>query len=317
MRSPFSLPRIRTIAAAVVLTALSSGCSEQSPTALRGFRPADANGDRSTPQFEFSTIDAPGSRLTSAQGINADGVVSGWYVDLQGRTHGFMLAEGVLTTINYPGADNTDVRGIGPDGTLVGTHWNIGEEAAAFHGFKRSPTGEFSTVRFEGHLYEIPQRILPDGTILGCRHDHDLMASMRGITISPTDGASEIDTFASMNNGATPSGKRTIGLYTNMMTNLSEAYVMENETFTALKFPGSTTTAGWDVNPRGDIVGVYGNASGAHGWIRPAGGEFTTIDVPIAGTTASRVFGINARGDLVGNYANGGKTRGFVARRVH
>ncbi len=312
MRSPISPRRTHIAAAAFITAALTMGCSEESPTSLR-LRPGEANADRATPSYEFTTIDIPSSRLTSAQGINAGGVVSGFYVDLQGRTHGFLFADGSLSTINFPGADNTDVRGIGPDGSVVGTHWNVGEEAVAFHGFKRSPDGEYSSVHFAGDLYEIPQRILPDGTILGCRHDHDLMATMRGIRITPF-GASEIDAFASMTNGSTPDGSRMFGLYTSMMTNRSEAFIIDDGTFSGLTFPGSTTTAGWDMNPRGDIVGVYGNASGAHGWIR-ASGEFTSIDVP--GATASRTFGINARGDVVGNFVSGGKTRGYVGRRVH
>jgi hypothetical protein len=72
-------------------------------------------------------------------------------------------------------------------------------------------------VHYEGHLYEIPQRILPDGTILGCRHDHDLMGSMRGITIRGDETSEATDIFASMNNGASPSGRLIAGLYTNMM----------------------------------------------------------------------------------------------------
>jgi hypothetical protein len=52
---------------------------------------------------------------------------------------------------------------------------------------------------------EVAQRILPDGTILGCRHDHDQMASMHGVEIAGAQ-QTEIDAFASMNNGATPDG---------------------------------------------------------------------------------------------------------------
>src|SRR5262249_4002722 len=148
------------------------------------------------------------------------------------------------------------------------------------------------------HLYEFPQRILPDGTILGCRHDHDLMASMRGIVITAS-GSSDIDAFASMNNGATPDGRRVVGFYLNMAASRNEAYVIEDGVFAPFLYPGSRSTSAWDTNPRGDIVGVYANSTGAHGWIR-ASGEFTSIDVP--GATATRVFGVNARGDVVGTY---------------
>jgi hypothetical protein len=316
MRSHTNWRAVRAPVATATLIAgmLTGACSDQMPTAPR-LAPGERLADRATPTYVFTTIDIPNARSTSAQGINAGGDVSGFYVDLAGRTHGFLWVDGATTIIDYPNADNTDVRGIGPDGSLVGTHWNVGEEAVAFHGYKRTPDGQFSPIHFPGHLYEIPQRILPDGTILGCRHDHDLMATMRGITITPS-GASEIDAFASMNNGATSSGHRTVGLYLNMMANRNEAYVIEDGAFSSFVFPGSASTSGWDVNPRGDIVGVYVNGSGAHGWIRSGeGDEFTSIDVN--GATATRVFAVNARGDVVGAYVAGGKTHGFAGRRTH
>ena len=304
-------PRSVLTLAALTGSLLAAGCSESAPTAPR-LSPGEPSADRATPTFTFTAIDVPNALLTSAQGINAGGMVAGFYVDANSHSHGFILSGGAFTTIDYPGAANTSARGIGPDGDVVGTHSNQGEEAVAAHGYRRSSTGEFSPVHFPGHLYEVPQRILPDGTILGCRHDHDLMSSMRGMTIS-RNGASDIDAFASMNNGATPDGHRTIGLYTNMMAGHGEGYLIDNGEFTPLLFPGSTSTAAWDINARGDIVGVYVSAGAAHGWIR-ASGEFTTINYP--GATATRVFGVNSRGDVVGAYVAAGKTHGFVGTRM-
>ena len=101
--------------------------------------------DRRTPTFEYETIDVPGAVATAPQGINANGDISGRYT-AAGRTHGFIRQDGVITPINYHTADNsvvadyTDARGIGPNGTVVGTYANIGEEASAFHGYRRTPT---------------------------------------------------------------------------------------------------------------------------------------------------------------------------------
>jgi len=303
--------RALSAGAAILAGLLQSACSDQMPTAPRPV-PSRASADRITPTFKDSTIDIPNARSTSLQGINASGDISGFYVDANGRTHGFIFSNGVATVINYPGADNTDERGIGPDGTVVGTHWNVGEEAVAVHGFKRTPDNQFTSVHFPGHLYEIPQRILPDGTILGCRHDHDLTASMHGIAITRRDSV-ELDAGMSMTNGATPDGHLMVGLYTPMMATASVAFLEENGVLRDLTYPGSTSTSAWDVNPRGDVVGVYANSSGAHGWIR-ANGVFTSIDMP--GATATRVFGTNARGDVVGVYVAGGKTHGFFAQRT-
>jgi len=301
---------------AAVLCLIGSACADAtSPDST--LAPRTASMDRRTPTFEFETIDVPGAVATSPQGINANGDISGTYA-AGGRSHGFIRQQGVMTLIDYPTADNTDVRGIGPDGTVVGTYWNVGEEPAAVHGYRRTPDGTFHRVHYESHLYEIPQRILPDGTILGCRHDHDMMGSMRGIMIRGDETSETTDIFASMNNGASPNGRLIVGLYTNMMVtpNRGEAYVIDLSRGDTTMFvvPGSVATSAWDVNPRGDIVGVFRDAALVfHGYVRTDAG-FTQIDVP--GATVTRAFGINSRGDVVGNYVAGGVTHGFHAVRV-
>lgn len=304
----------RSILAFGALVALLSGCADQSPTgpsAERSGPTGAASFDRNTPSFDFANIDVPGALSTVPQGVNAGGDISGYYVDATRRFHGFIRHDNVVTTIDYPGMDYTDVHGIGPDGTVVGTYANNDEEAVAFHGFKRTPDGVFERVHYPDHLYEIPQRILPDGTILGCRHDHDLMGSMHGIEISRGD-PDEIDQPASMSNGATPSGALVVGLYTDMMTNQGRGYTIQDGVFSWFLVPNSTLTTAWDVNSRGDIVGVYRDATGVHGYVRTAAG-YTTLDAP--GASATRAFGINDRGDVVGTYIVGGVTHGFLMVR--
>jgi hypothetical protein len=305
---PFT--RTTLLVAAVTLAGCGADRIGSPPALTRSALLERAPASEATP--DFSTIDVPGALATSPQGINAAGDVSGSYVDANHRSHGFVLRGGSFTTIDYPGADGTNVEGIGPDGDVVGTHWLNSEEGTAFHGFRRTRDGSFESVHYTSHLYEIPQRVLPDGTVLGCRHDHDLMGSMRGIAIGRAD-TSENGAFASMNNGATPDHRLIVGLYTNMMMGRQEGFTMTDGVFTPLVIPGSLSTAAWDVNPAGEIVGVYRNAAGAHGFVMNTEG-YRSIDYP--GATATRVFGINARGDVTGAYVAGGVTHGFVARRT-
>jgi hypothetical protein len=96
--------------------------------------------------------------------------------------------------------------------------------------------------------------------------------------------------------------------------NRGEGYLISDGRFTPLLVPNSRSTAAWDMNARGDVVGVYQSADNAfHGFVLTEAG-YTTLDFP--GATATRAFGINARGDVVGHYVLGGVTRGFLARRV-
>lgn len=294
--------------------ALVVGCSAddiQAPSVSAGGARLERGGRPAGNDFELSTIDVPNAVFTSAMGIGPGGDIVGIYVDASLTTHGYLLRDGVFTTIDYPGAAGTEARGIGPGGEIVGDYWLPGEPAVNFHGYLRTAAGEFLPVNYPGHTNTVAQRLLADGTILGCRHDNDTMGSMKGIVISGA-GAEEIPQLASMINGATPDGKRMVGLYTNTTASRREGFLIDDGVFTPLVVPGSSLTAAWDMNAVGEIVGVFRNATGVHGFLL-RGGDYTTLDYP--GASATNVFGINARGDVVGTYAAAGGTHGFVGRR--
>ncbi|MGI8402013.1 MAG: hypothetical protein ACR2NS_10505 [Gemmatimonadaceae bacterium] len=162
--------------------------------------------------YTFTRLDVPGASQTLPSGINAAGRIVGSYSQ-GGITRGFVYDDGVYTTVVYPGAVLTQLRGIGPGGEIVGTYRMASENSFPhIHGFILRKSGEFIQVNYPGHPNTIAQRILPDGTILGCYHDGDTMGSMYGMTIGRA-GFSAIDAFASMNNGATPGGRKVVGLF--------------------------------------------------------------------------------------------------------
>jgi hypothetical protein len=54
--------------------------------------------------------------------------------------------------------------------------------------------------------------------------------------------------------------------------------------FTALDFPGATSTQAWGINPGGDIIGFYVSADKAtHGFLKSRG-EYSSIDFPAPAT---------------------------------
>jgi probable HAF family extracellular repeat protein len=63
------------------------------------------------------------------------------------------------------------------------------------------------------------------------------------------------------------------------------------------------------INDSGQIVGVYRDAVGSHGFLFE-NGSYTTLDVP--GSTYTEAHGINASGQIVGNYSDGHTTHGFL-----
>jgi uncharacterized membrane protein len=85
-------------------------------------------------------------------------------------------------------------------------------------------------------------------------------------------------------------------------------FVWKNGRYTKFDVSGATTTAPYEINNRGQIVGNYADADGAqHGFLM-RGGWVTTIDHPRAAQapnmTGTRVVGIDDRGRLVGSYGD-------------
>ena len=312
--------RMVPVPSLVLGTMLFVACQD-SPVAPPAARPAltasllESGESRSERTFDFTTIDVPGAVATTAWGINARGDIVGSYTDGTGRSHGYLLRDGEFTTIDFSGTANTEARGISPDGEIVGVHWLPFplEAAVNLHGYMRTKKGAFVRVDDPSHTSTIAQRILPDGTILGCRHDIDQMSTMRGLIISRTGSIAELDVFGSMENGGTPDHRRVVGLYFNQAAaNRVEGFLIDDGEFTPLVVPGSTQTQAWDINPAGEIVGLYSLAGVFHGFVLRDEG-YVPIDVP--GATATRARGINSRGDIVGTYAAGGVTHGFLATR--
>lgn len=293
--------------------ALLAAC-ESAPTVSLPAEPQFGLG-RSERTFRFTTIEVPGASTTTAFGINASGAIVGQYGDATG-THGFLYRNGQYTTIDYPGAVLTQARGIGNGGEIVGSYRMPGEPSVNAHGFLLTRDGTFQPIDWTGHTNTIAQRILPDGTVLGCYHDADFTSSMKGVLWSRF-GNGETTAFASMHNGATPDLRRIVGLFTDPASDQGMGYVIEGGAFLPFVVPGSTFTSAWDVNPLGEIVGSFANADGSYGYLRTIDDEYVTIDFP--GATATVAFGINVGGDVVGRYAAAGKTYGFLASatRMH
>lgn len=261
----------------------------------------------------FTTIDFPGSVLTNVQGVNAQGDIVGLYTDTSGRTHGFLRSGEQYRSIDFPGAESTQARGIGPAGDIVGNYLRQNESGATFsHGYLMTRRGGFFTLDYAGHLNTIPQRLLPDGTILGCYHDTDTMGTMHGMSIARR-GFNALAEPASMHNGATPDRQLVVGLFTDMMDGRGKGYIIDRGRFSPLEVPGSSSTALWDINPSKVMVGVYTDTAGVVHGFQYDGQVFGRVDV--AGARVTRVFGINAGGDMVGAFVDAaGRTHGFLAQ---
>ena len=280
--------------------------------------------------FNYVSIEYPGANYTVPTGINPDGEIAGLYTDTSGAVHGFVLRQGEFTSIDYPGAMYTEARAISPGGDIVGNYAMPGENPPFvyipggaplnIHGFVLKRDGTWIPLAYPGHPNMIASRILPDGGVLGCIHDHDYMASMRGFLWNrdlwtALDGSLDgLNVPDSMTNGATPDMHQITGLFTDLTNNHRHGFVIQNGMFMPFDYPGSASTRGWDMNPAGAIVGDYADATGTHGFLLEDG-LFWSLTFP--GATVTHAWGINPGGAIVGWYQGATGTHGFLAISVY
>src|SRR6266849_3054979 len=84
-------------------------------------------------------------------------------------------------------------------------------------------------------------------------------------------------------------------------------------TFTPINVPfaGVTHTEANGINATGQIVGIYIDSSGGHGFLDDQG-VFTPINVPFVGVTFTAPSGINPHVQIVGAYIDSGGVHGFL-----
>lgn len=99
----------------------------------------------------FMTLDYPGAAQyggTVANGINNEGVVTGYYYDdSSGDFSGYIWANGVFTTLNFPGAMDTGITAIDDLGDLAGFYVDAN---GMFHGFVAYAVPEPGTLTLLG-----------------------------------------------------------------------------------------------------------------------------------------------------------------------
>lgn len=124
----FRLPAL--VLLAVVATVVNSSSLAQSA----GGAPSEDNGSAAGGRFTFFTapdgVCGPGSAVcTFPTGINAGGVIAGYYIGVNATNHGFVrLANGKVVDFDVPGSacpngysSCTMPTGINAQGTIVGT----------------------------------------------------------------------------------------------------------------------------------------------------------------------------------------------------
>ncbi|MBV9617748.1 MAG: hypothetical protein JO201_00915 [Verrucomicrobia bacterium] len=224
---------------------------------------AHCHGFIRSPNGTFTQIDAPDagqgpfpqgtfvSEITP-MGINAVGVVIGFYVDASSVQHGFVRSpEGKITEFDPPGSTFTETNAIDLFGNVVGFYFDANSVG---YGYLRDPRGNITKI-------DAPGADHTPGSFNG--------TFCVGITLTgEIEGVFVDSNFILHGFTRSPQGK-----------------------YTTYNVPAAGTGPGQGTLPEsnddlGDIAGNYFDANGVnHGFLRHVRGGLSTFDAPGGGTS--------------------------------
>ena len=278
----------------------------------------------------FMSYDFPDAQETRFYALGNNGQAAGYYVDSDGNHRGVVLTtEGQLQPYDFPGSVETEIWGISDStGNLTGNF--IDAEDGIRRGFTGTETG-IEIIAFPGASETFADFINSQGGMVGSYVDTDgtynayiRVAEGDFVSLKLTTEVEQEYFFVHGINDARVIVARAKPVDAPPITYVS----LFPEELRELKFPGSISTEGYNINQDGSVVGHYESADGSiYGFIaRPvvdtappvedtpvfAHYTFETIDVPgveILVLTASSDFE-----DYAGNArsADGEKDVGFT-----
>jgi hypothetical protein len=212
----------------------------------------------------LSTYDVPDSLTFGLYGLNNAGQAVGFYQDAHEVSHGVIVQAGELTQFDFPGAAETEIFGISESGLLIG---DIFDADGTIHGFVGAEQFDVP-----GAVTTYADDMNAAGTLVGSYIDSD--GVYHGY-IRHADGSFTTFDYPGVLsnleylfvNAISDAG--IIVFRAKEFDSLERTYIrLPNGTSKELKFPGSVTTVGRDIDMEGRIAGYYDTLDGRrHGFI--------------------------------------------------
>lgn len=263
------------------------------------------------------SFDPPGSVRTNPTSINAEGEITGWYLDSNETDHGFVRAgDGTITTFDVS-KDNcgTVAWSINRKGVITGT---FSDRHCTWRGFLRKPDGKFVTFNIGGAT-DVEPLSINDGNAVtgsynvcsnGCLQEHGFVRAADG-AIAKFDPEGSMETApSSINNAGVVTGSYEDN------RNVWHGFVRATDgTITTFDPRNSTGTFSFGINRSGVIAGSYNTSPPlpGYGFLRATSGHITTIDPD--GSSDVLVFALNNQDAVTGYYITAaGTSPGFVEK---
>jgi uncharacterized membrane protein len=274
------------------------------------------SGTSASAQFTFSSLDFPGSTLTTGRGINNHGEIVGAY-RFEPPRHAYLFKGGQFAPLApstvlgtnfseaYKNNDRGDVAGYFQD--------DIGN-----HGFLLRK-GVVTTLDFPTASNTLALGVNEADTVVGywtiVDSDGNLLAAhgfiWKGGNFSQVDFPGAALTFLY---GINARGDIVGEWSSDIFETIGHGFVLTKGQFITIDVPfaGSSFTQANDISAKGSIVGTWIDVDGVpHGFLAE-GAKFTSIDYP--GSVGTTEWGINSAGQMVGNWFDSDdNSHGWVA----
>ena len=212
----------------------------------------------------FKTYDFPGSQKTHFYALGNNGRAAGHYQDSNGHYHGVIVEpDGEMRQYDFPGSVQTELFGISDaTGVLTG---NFIDAAGVRRGF----SGDL-IIEVPGATATYADFVNASGFMVGSYVNADgiYVAYVRSPNNAFVDLLSRENLEYMFIHGLTDSGilvgrVKTVGSVPDTLVgNFSTRHMA------LLRYPGSVSTEGWNINQDGSVVGHYDSADGRrHGFI--------------------------------------------------
>jgi probable HAF family extracellular repeat protein len=223
-------------------------------------------------------------------------------------------------SFSYPNSTSTLAAAINNKGQVVGSY---STSSSYGQGFIRNPDGAFIPIQLPYSSIDSPATgINSAGDVVGSFYDPDkdvaqgYLRTAAGVYSIIADPANPNDSGAF---GINDVGQ-IVGTYTDAR-NVGHGFIRDaqglyktidnpNESVDPDGIEYSQLNA---INNHGQMVGVFTDAAGQHGFAYKLGGTFITIDVPNSQAGTTTASGINDLGEIVGYYSDAfNVTHGFI-----
>jgi uncharacterized membrane protein len=222
----------------------------------------------------FAPVDVPflNASNTTAYGLNNQGQIVGSYnTGAFQNLHGFVLQQGQFHAIDVPfsGSSNTEAFGINGQGEIVGGYFLSSMRGGSEHGFLDS-SGVFTSLEVPSAELTEVNGISNTALIVGSFSDANF--NQHGFVLK--EGLFQVIDDPSATNGTRAFGVNDLGqivgdYFTAEFGGRVHGFLLDAGVFNAIDVPfrGSFNTVVRGINDRGDLVGLFSDAQGEHGFI--------------------------------------------------